>query len=519
MIGMLKEQAWDLLEKFLPEKKIVIFGASIFASLLFLRYKSLHIQMVIDNDVKKQGKYFREYAFGMECDATKNILVSPVNKIEVLKSSEIIILITSMNHYKEMVEQLEKRGFYNYFILKLMEDNQPTKLLGKGVTLREQLFDTYIVNCCNRAINNKKIVLYTEGNYAGHGKQIVRQMQKFNQNLEIVWIVNDLKTELPKNFRKILRSAFFEVVYEMETAYCWIFESEIPLYIKKREGQLYFQVKHWSSITLKTFGFDFYEFRKIRNGIEICEHDVKAIDYLITGSKFDTKTCRKGFHYNGKVFEAGSARSDILFHGEKYKSLICEKYGIKFESRILLYAPTFRGGTGQDYIMKQGDIDLDFKMLHKTITETYGGEWIILFRMHPVISKESIKRIENKFVIDVSDYQDSQELVAAADMVITDYSSIMFEPAFVHKPVILFAPDRKAYINHERSLLIDYDTLPFPIAENNDKLCEAVKNFDQQEYDRELNVFFQNYGVHEDGHASERAAKFILNLIDCRGEV
>lgn len=519
MTGMFKNQTWDLLEQSLSRKNIVIFGADIFASLLFLRYRDLCIQMVIDNDIKKQGKYFRELAFGMECDSSKDMTVCAVSEIEKLIPSETIILITSLNHYKEMSGQLEEKGFHDYFILKLMEDKHPTKLQGTGNSLKERLLDTYIINCCNQVIDRKKIVIYTEGNYAGHGKQIVRQMQKFNQNLEIVWIVNDLKMELPKNFRKILRSAFFEVVYEMETAYCWIFESEIPLYIKKREGQLYFQVKHWSSITLKTFGFDFYEFRKIRNGIEICEHDVKAIDYLITGSKFDTKTCRKGFHYNGKVFEAGSARSDILFHGEKYKSLICEKYGIKFESRILLYAPTFRGGTGQDYIMKQGDIDLDFKMLHKTITETYGGEWIILFRMHPVISKESIKRIENKFVIDVSDYQDSQELVAAADMVITDYSSIMFEPAFVHKPVILFAPDRKAYINHERSLLIDYDTLPFPIAENNDKLCEAVKNFDQQEYDRELNVFFQNYGVHEDGHASERAAKFILNLIDCRGEV
>ena len=515
---MLKRQTWDLLEKSLPEKKIVIFGASIFASLLFLRYQSLDIQMVIDNDVKKQGKHFREFAFGMECDVSKNMLVSAVSKIEDLKSSETVVLITSMNHYEEMEEQLEKKGFNDNFILKLMEDSQPTMLLGTGVTLKERLFDTYIINCCGRAIDSKKIVVYTEGNYSGHGKQIIKQIKKNNKNLDIVWMVDDLKAELPNGFRKIHRSAYFEVVYEMETAYCWIFESEIPLYVRKRDDQLYFQVKHWSSVTLKTFGFDFYEFRGIKNGIELCEHDSRAIDYLITGSRFDTETCRKGFHYNGKIFEAGSARSDVLFHGEKYKLHICEKYGIDLENRILLYAPTFRGGTGHEYIVKQGNINLNIKMLREAVTETYGGEWVILFRMHPVVSKENRERIENDFVIDVGDYQDSQELVAATDVVITDYSSIMFEPAYIHKPVFLFAPDRKEYINHERRLLIDYDTLPFPIAESNDRLCEAVRNFDQQEYDRKLDDFFEAYGIHEDGHASERAAKFILELINRGGE-
>lgn len=516
-MSVFENQTWDLFEKSLPGKKIIIFGANIFASLPFLRYKRLPCQMVIDNDVKKQGRHFREYAFGMEFNGNEGIYVSAVSEIEKLEPSETVIIITSINHYEEMAEQIEEKGFHDYFILKLMEDNQPAKLPGTGDTLRERLLDTYITDCCNQPIGIRKIVIYTEGNYSGHGKQIAMQMQKYGKDLDIVWIVDDLRTELPDRFRKIHKSNFFDVVYEMETARCWIFESEIPLYIKKRDEQLYFQVKHWSSVTLKTFGFDFYEFRNIKGGIEICEHDSRAIDYLITGSKFDTETCRKGFHYNGKVFEAGSARSDVLFHGEKYKGLICERYGISPENRILLYAPTFRGGTEQEYIMKQGDIDLDFGMLHETVTKMYGGKWTILFRMHPVISKENMKRIENESVIDVSDYPDSQELVAAMDIMITDYSSIMFEPAFVYKPVFLFAPDRKEYINHERRLLIDYGTLPFPIAESNDKLREVIENFDRQEYDGKLNEFFQKYGVHEDGHASERAAKFILDLTDCGG--
>lgn len=106
MTGMFKNQTWDLLEQSMSEKKIVIFGADIFASLLFLRYKDLYIQMVIDNDIKKQGKYFRELAFGMECDSSKDMPVCAVSEIGGLIPSETIVLITSLNHYKEMAEQL-----------------------------------------------------------------------------------------------------------------------------------------------------------------------------------------------------------------------------------------------------------------------------------------------------------------------------------------------------------------------------------------------------------------------------
>ena len=135
-------------------------------------------------------------------------------------------------------------------------------------------------------------------------------------------------------------------------------------------------------------------------------------------------------------------------------------------------------------------------------------------RLHPVVAEASKGMKRPDYIIDASDYPDSQELVATLDVMITDYSSIMFEPAFVRKPVFLFAPDKKEYINGERKLLIDYDSLPFPIAESNDELAKNIKTYNKEEYVRKVDEFMKKYGVHEDGHASERAAKFILDLID-----
>ena len=81
------------------------------------------------------------------------------------------------------------------------------------------------------------------------------------------------------------------------------------------------------------------------------------------------------------------------------------------------------------------------------------------------------------------------------------------------KPVFLYAPDRREYIDGERGLLIDYDSLPFDIAEDNEQLVQNICNFKKEEYDRRVDAFMDKYGVHEDGHASERAARFILGLM------
>jgi len=159
-------------------------------------------------------------------------------------------------------------------------------------------------------------------------------------------------------------------------------------------------------------------------------------------------------------------------------------------------------------------MDLDFEQLKCSLEARFGGEWKILLRLHPSIAMEASKLTLPEYVIDTSIYENSQELVAASEIMITDYSSIMFEPAFVNKPVFLYAPDRETYINEERELLLDYDELPFSIARSNEELVNEIKEFSVDMYEKNVKAFFAKYGVCEDGHASERAARFIMKLIN-----
>ena len=109
-------------------------------------------------------------------------------------------------------------------------------------------------------------------------------------------------------------------------------------------------------------------------------------------------------------------------------------------------------------------------------------------------------------------------MVAAAVIIITDYSSIMFEEAFIKRPVFLYAPDYEEYITEERGLWLDYNTLPFPRAESNEELFQCIADFDWKKYEEEVTNFLDQYGVHEDGHASERAAEFINKLLEDKKE-
>jgi CDP-glycerol glycerophosphotransferase (TagB/SpsB family) len=127
---------------------------------------------------------------------------------------------------------------------------------------------------------------------------------------------------------------------------------------------------------------------------------------------------------------------------------------------------------------------------------------------------EAAKEMEfPDFVFDVSTYMDSEELVSAFDIVVSDYSSIMFEPAFIRKPVLLYAPDLDDYLENEYDLLFDYRDLPFDMAETMEELCGNIMKFDEDAYVNRVDAFLDRYGVHEDGHASERAVDFISELL------
>ena len=515
-------QTWDMFMQEAKNKRVFLFGSGACADFFLEHYKSIRLEGIIDSDVRKQG--FRADDFLGEARGTDygGVQISSIELLKQYDFHELVILITSTNYYEQIIGELEKIGVNNYFVLIIMEANKRERI---GYVVKEdKLLEPvdYAYTCCRETIEVKKIIFYSFGTYSDHGKYITEALLKVRKDLDIVWLVKSMAVEVPDGVRKVYLGNRKRFIYELETAGIWIYNMPVPQYIIKRQGQVYIQTKHWASITLKKFYLDTNALADISENVAYWKQDSRKIDYIITGSDFDTSSSRRGFDFHKEVIQIGSPRSDAMFQEKEKKQKVYSHYGLNLRKYMLLYAPTYRYGKGgsvqEKPVQEIREVDLDYKGVKTALEKRFGGEWYIALRLHPGHEKEVEKLKLPEYVVDLSEYEDGEETAAACDMMISDYSSIMFEPAFVGKPVFLFATDKKEYIDKEYDLLLDYDTLPFPIAESNEELVKNIEYFEQADYEKKLNNFMEKYGVHEDGHASERAAEFISNLIDLRNE-
>jgi CDP-glycerol glycerophosphotransferase (TagB/SpsB family) len=513
----LVSQTWEEFERAIIGKKVFLYGMGNAGMYFIKRYPTrFRIDGIIDNDENKCGYYAGDLywqAFHTCCDRT---FISDIKSLCQYNPEDIVVLITSTKYYKDIISQLENMGICQNYVMLMMEVNE-RKTHPKSNWEEEKLdYYEYAKSLLSSEICKNKIVFRAFGTYSDHAKYITEQLIKMRQDLDIVWVVANLDVSVPKGVRVVTWVNWKKDIYEMETAHIWVINTEIPEFFIKRKGQIYIHTKHWASVTLKKFYLDSSTITDVPEDVKKWRYNSRCMDYIITGSDFDTESCRRGFDFHKEVIQIGSPRSDAMFEKEKYKEIVCRYYNLPLECNILLYAPTYRYKTTEQlkHAAVARNIELDYILLKNGLELRFGGDWYIVLRLHPAVARESKNIDKPEFIIDASNYEDGEELASACDVMISDYSSIMFEPAFVKKPVFLFATDRKDYIDKEYDLLIDYDTLPFPIAESNEELVRNIYNFNQAEYERKLDAFMDKYGVHEDGHASERAAEFISGLID-----
>ena len=261
--------------------------------------------------------------------------------------------------------------------------------------------------------------------------------------------------DAPDGVCQVHEKNLYEYYYAINTAKIIIIDIvwNLPDTIKK-DGQVFIQVKHWASITLKKFGAEESNIYDRDKRIA----DSGTWDYVLIGSRFDEDSCRSGFPGTYRCIDVGSPRSDALFD-KALREKIYKYYEISEKYHTILYAPTFRSHDG---IPIQVEEEMDYIGLKRSLIKRFNGCWKILIRLHPLLANAMDYENLPDDCMNVSKYEDMEELVSASDIMISDYSSIMFEPAFVKKPVFLYAPDKNEYVNKEKDLLLDYDSLPFP---------------------------------------------------------
>ena len=155
---------------------------------------------------------------------------------------------------------------------------------------------------------------------------------------------------------------------------------------------------------------------------------------------------------------------------------------------------------------------MEYQTLISALKNKFKSDWKLLIRLHPSISyltKQLPIFTEN--IINATDYPDMQELLVAADFMVTDYSSCIFDYAISNKPAMIYASDIERYRN-DRDFAIKIEDSQFPIATNNIELKDKIDNFDIDEYEVKLSNFYNTMWLKETGSSCEKIVEIINEI-------
>lgn len=357
-------------------------------------------------------------------------------------------------------------------------------------------------------IKKNKIVFqsYYGRGYGDNPKYIAEALIKSGEKLDIVWVVNGKeKPDFPPCIRTVLFRSL-RYIYEMSTAKVWVDNSRKE-YCMKKKNQYYMQTWH-GGLGMKKVENMVPE-KLSSEYLRMAKRDASQCDVMLSSCNTLTSDYRNYFWYpQGEIIQKGLPRNDrLLSFAESDVARIKNSLNIKDDVKLLLYAPTFRENHDLSVY------DIDYKRCKEALEEKFGGKWKILLRLHPNVFKLSDNiEYDPEVLINASYYPDMQELYMISDMLITDYSSVIFDFLLIEKPSLLYASDVSKY-RLERDFYFDFSELPFTLCENNDQLIKAILSFEEAEYKKAIKDFKAFHGFCDSDCASDYAAQWILDKI------
>lgn len=392
------------------------------------------------------------------------------------------------------------------------------KKIKKGFSVIRKFLDTVlaiparlIITYTNKVVDNKVVFMTYNNDYMCNPKYICEEILKQNLPLDLVWVTTKKKKENPEQFpegvRLVVRGSY-EFFREIASAKVWVDNAVCFPWdpVLKKKSQIYLQTWH-GSMGLKRIGTN--DVKNLRWSIA-AKLSGKWTTVCFSNSTFETDVFRQTHWPKTPIDEVGHARNDILFaDGDtkaRIRERICEFYEIPADKKIALYAPTFRNGDGVLYY------NMEYSRMLDVLEEKFGGEWVLLNRFHFKSKSAKNIQIDDERIYQATSYPDMQELMVAADLGITDYSSWICDFVLTGNPGFIYAPDLGSY-NEERGFYYPLSSTPFPVAENNDQMEENLRSFDPELYAQKREQFLRDRGCKEDGHASSRIVEKMLELM------
>ena len=354
--------------------------------------------------------------------------------------------------------------------------------------------------------NRVSFISFSGRQYSDSPRAISELLLKEHPEIRQVWAFNE-----PEKFRfleekgiKVVQYKSLEYLYYVMTSKVYVDNAEHWSILKFRPGQMVLQTWHGGG-AYKRVGGHRLDVNKRKHAHDLAK--MNQITLFLSSSKAFTRyVIRSAYQYRGEVLECGLPRNDGLLPPDpELARQIRRRLELPEDTRVLLYAPTFRNSHTLDLY------DVDFPRLKAALEARFGGRWVIALRMHYYLS-DKIKSIGLPYVRDLTAYPDMQDLLLISDVLLTDYSSCMWDFSLLHRPCFLYARDIAEY-RSERDFYTPIESWPFPLASDNSELEHIIASFDEPSYLEAVARHHQELGSTESGSAARQCADRIAAFL------
>lgn len=291
------------------------------------------------------------------------------------------------------------------------------------------------------------------------------------------------------------------------TSACFVTNSGGYSYLPLRKCQYVINTWHGGG-AYKKIGVDAYSAdRFYKNELRLASK--KTSMFTATGLLF-ADLISEALLIPREVFQlVGMPRNDVLVNGNnELREIVRKRIGLKDDEKVVLYAPTYRkvndNTFGQSIAIEYG---IEPDRVCRAMEKRFGGKWRFAIRLHPVV--KDLNEFKKYDVLDLTSYDDMQELLLVADAMINDFSSSMWDFMLTGKPSFLFAKDLQHYIE-TTAVYTPVEEWPFPKSTTNDELERSILEFDNEKYKSDCEKHYSQLGGCETGHATRTVCEEIV---------
>lgn len=337
--------------------------------------------------------------------------------------------------------------------------------------------------------------------YSDNPRALSEELGRRRPDLRRIWVLRDPALQVPDDIGVVRR--WSRQYYDTLAQARWVITNEVmDRRFVKRRGSTYVQT--WHGTPLKRVGFDIETLRsRDKTYLDQVARDVESWDFLVSPNRHSTEVFRRAFRYEGPIIEAGYPRNDLLLAADRdaVARRVRRSLGIDTDRRVVLWLPTWR-----DHLHAQIGYQFPVALDLDAFSAALGDDHVLLVRGHHHTAA-NVAGLERPAVRDVTWFADVRELLLVADVLVTDYSSAMFDFAVTGRPILFFAWDLETYRDDVRGFTFDLESqAPGPVLRSTAEVLASLQELDavSSAYAERYAAWQRRFCALEDGHASAR---------------